>query len=323
MPGTVQPMSFVRGAAVAVFIGVAVAACSSSSGPRAVESNSASVTTGPATTTDPTTATSEPATDDTPQTTVAVPDTSATTTATTDEPDDGILDWTDCPEEDTPSVGEVECATLTVPLDYENPDGKQIDLALIRTPAGDDREGAVLTNPGGPGGSGVDLVVNAGSTMQAEMGLDDFDIVGFDPRGVDRSGGISCVSDEVQDKYLYVDPTPDDAAEAQLYDEAKTAIPDACRQKYGDDLVHYSTANTARDMDEIRKALGDEQITFLGISYGTYLGAVYATMFPDQVRAMVLDSAYEPTGDTIEQQYLTQLARFRGRVRQLGRLVCG
>ncbi len=144
------------------------------------------------------------------------------------------------------------------------------------------------------------------------MGLDDFDIVGFDPRGVDRSGGISCVSDEVQDKYLYVDPTPDDAAEAQLYDEAKTAIPDACRQKYGDDLVHYSTANTARDMDEIRKALGDEQITFLGISYGTYLGAVYATMFPDQVRAMVLDSAYEPTGDTIEQQYITQLVGFEG-----------
>lgn len=225
---------------------------------------------------------------------------------------ESTLDWGDCPEDDQPLMGTIECTTLTVPLDYDDPDGETIDLSLVRVPAASDRDGAVLTNPGGPGGSGVDLVVNAGSTIQQQMGLNEFDIVGFDPRGVDRSGGIDCVSDEVLDEHLYVDPTPDDADERRLLDESKNADVEECQQKYGDDLIHYSTENTARDMDEIRAALGDNEISYIGISYGTYLGAVYATMFPDHVRAMVLDSAYEPTGDTIEQQYLTQLEGFEG-----------
>jgi pimeloyl-ACP methyl ester carboxylesterase len=138
------------------------------------------------------------------------------------------------------------------------------------------------------------------------------DLIGFDPRGVDRSGGLRCVSDQFQDQHLYVDETPNTPADQALKDEATTGFIDGCKQKYGDTLRFYSTANTARDMDAIRAALGDDQISYLGISYGTYLGATYATMFPDRVRAMVLDSVVEPNGDTVQQSFETQLIGFDG-----------
>lgn len=234
---------------------------------------------------------------------------------TTDDDADtktGEIEWGDCEPDDEPLVGTVECATLDVPLDYDQPNGATIELALVRVPARSDREGALLTNPGGPGGSGVDLVVNAGSRFHDEMGLDNFDIIGFDPRGVDRSNGIECVDDETLDRYLYVDWEPDTPEEQRLFDESETAFLEACQEKYGDELIHYSTENTARDMDAIREGLGDDEISYLGISYGTYLGAMYATMFPDRVRAMVLDAAFEPTNDTVEEQWLTQLEGFEG-----------
>ena len=221
----------------------------------------------------------------------------------------GNIDWGPChdPSAEDPSL---ECATLTVPLDYDNPRGDTIDMALVRIPASSDRQGAVLFNPGGPGVSGFDFVAMGGQSLAAALGLDSFDLIGFDPRGVDRSGGIRCVSDEFADKHLYVDDTPDTPEEKALAEEAKTGFIDGCVAKYGDTLRFYSTENTARDMDAIRSALGDEQISFLGGSYGTYLGAVYATMFSDRVRAMVLDSAFEPNGDTVEQQFKTQLVGF-------------
>ncbi|MBA3802625.1 MAG: alpha/beta fold hydrolase, partial [Acidimicrobiia bacterium] len=171
---------------------------------------------------------------------------------------------------------------------------------------------AVLTNPGGPGGSGLEFIANGGSSLVNELGLSDFDLVGFDPRGVDRSGGLDCVDDKWLDEHTNPDYTPDDRREQQLLDEARAGVYAACKAEYGESLVHYSTANTARDMDAIREALGDEQVSYLGISYGTYLGAVYATLFPDRVRAMVLDSSYEPVDDTVEQQYTTQLVGFEG-----------
>ena len=221
------------------------------------------------------------------------------------------LDWGPCddPSAEDPSL---ECATLTVPLDYDNPSGDSIDMALIKYPASGDRTGAVLFNPGGPGGSGFDPIGFSGSAIAPALGLESFDLIGFDPRGVDRSGGIRCVTDEFEDKHLYVDDTPDTPEEQALKDEADTGFVDGCKQKYGDTLRFYSTANTARDMDAIRAALGDDQISLLGISYGTYLGATYATMFPDRVRAMVLDSVVEPNGDTVEQQFETQLVGFEG-----------
>jgi pimeloyl-ACP methyl ester carboxylesterase len=217
------------------------------------------------------------------------------------------LDWGAC------EVGVedgFECATLVVPLDYDQPEGDTISIALIRYPASGDRVGAILVNPGGPGGSGFDFVATAGAAMAADMGLDDFDIVGFDPRGVDRSGGIRCVDDATMDATIYLDDTPDTPAEDQALDDAEKQTADGCRAKYGDTLVEYSTENVARDMDGIRVGLGDDQISYIGISYGTYLGAVYATLYPDRVRAMVLDSAYEPTGDTPSQQHVTQLVGF-------------
>jgi pimeloyl-ACP methyl ester carboxylesterase len=225
--------------------------------------------------------------------------------------DRGTLAWGPCddPSAEDPSL---ECTTLRVPLDYDNPSGDTIDLALVRAPATVDRQGAVLFNPGGPGASGFDPIAQSGVDIAAAMGLDAFDLVGFDPRGVDRSGGLRCVTDQFLDAHLYIDGTPDTPDEQTLKDEADSGFVDACSQTYGDTLRFYSTENTARDMDAIRDAMGDDQISFLGISYGTYLGATYATLFPDRVRAMVLDSAYEPNGDTIEDQYKTPLVGFEG-----------
>jgi pimeloyl-ACP methyl ester carboxylesterase len=221
----------------------------------------------------------------------------------------GTLTWAPCDDPDADDET-LECATLAVPLDYGAPDGSTIDLALVRVPAAGDREGAVLFNPGGPGGSGFEYIAQGGPTIATALGLDGLDLIGFDPRGVDRSNGIRCVDDATQDRFLYLDDTPDTPEEQALLDEADGMFVDGCLTNYGNTLRHYSTENTARDMDRIRAALGDEQISFLGISYGTYLGAVYATLFPERVRAMVLDSAYEPNGDTIEQQYETQLVGF-------------
>ena len=226
-------------------------------------------------------------------------------------PDAGTLDWKQC---DDPNVHDpsLECATLPVPLDYDNPTGDTIDLALIKHPAAGDREGAVLFNPGGPGASGFDYIAFSGAALASTLGVASLDLVGFDPRGAQRSGGIRCVSDQFRDQHLYIDETPDDAQEQALIDEAHNGFIDGCKQHYGDTLRFYSTQNTARDMDAIRAALGDEKISYLGVSYGTYLGATYATMFPDRVRTMVLDSVVEPRGDTDEQQLGTQLVGFEG-----------
>ncbi len=236
---------------------------------------------------------------------------SETVPGDTTAPSTGALDWKQC---DDPNVHDpsLECATLQVPLDYDNPTGDTIDMALIRVPASGDRQGAVLFNPGGPGGSGFDFIAFSGTGLASALGVTSFDLIGFDPRGVDRSSGIHCVTDQFQDQHLYVDETPDDAQEQALKDEAHNGFIDGCKQKYGDTLRFYSTVNTARDMDAIRAAIGDDQISYLGVSYGTYLGATYATMFPDRVRAMVLDSVVEPKGDTDEQQFGTQLVGFEG-----------
>ncbi len=219
------------------------------------------------------------------------------------------LTWGPC-EEGTAEV--LECATLAVPLDYANPAGPTIDIAVIRLPARPDvREGAILLNPGGPGGSGFDFAASAAEAIDFEMGLDGrFDIVGFDPRGVDRSGGIDCLDDATLDALVYADDTPDDVGEAAAIVAQQVMVGSKCQEVYGDSLRLYSTENTARDMDMIRAALGDEQLSYIGISYGTYLGGVYATLFPERVRAMVLDSAYEPTGDSEYDQWITQPVGF-------------
>ncbi len=222
------------------------------------------------------------------------------------------ISWGTCDDDvvDKEDRDTYECGTVTVPLDYSKPDGETLDIAVIRIPATTTRVGAILFNPGGPGGSGFEYVARGGQSYVSGLELDAFDFVGFDPRGVDRSGGVRCQSDADMDKYMYPDTTPDTPAEEAFLTESEQAFAKACKAKYGDALQHYSTANTARDMDMIRQAMGDEKISYLGVSYGTYLGAMYATLFPDYVRAMILDSAFEPTGDSVEEQYMTQLQGF-------------
>ncbi len=233
-------------------------------------------------------------------------------TATVVAPSVDAIKWLSCNDKsiDSEDSDNFDCSTVDVPLDYAQPDGEKISIALIRLRASEPRTGAILYNPGGPGASGFDYVASMGQTYVDELTLEEFDFVGFDPRGVDRSGGLRCQTDKEIDKYMYPDTTPDTPEESAFLQAAYDSFAAACKVKYGAKLKFYSTENTARDMDMIRIAMGEEKIGYLGGSYGTYLGAVYASMFPTHVRSMVLDSAFEPKGDTIEERYMTQMRGF-------------
>lgn len=196
----------------------------------------------------------------------------------------GSVGWHGC--------GAIQCATLSVPLDAARPNGPHISLALARRPASGQRVGALLTNPGGPGASGVDLVRQAGSVFSSKL-RNNFDIVSWDPRGTGASAPVRCDVD--LDAFFAIDHSPDNAAEVQQnVDEAK-ALAASCARGSGGLLRHVSTLDTVRDMDAIRAALGDQRVTYLGFSYGTYLGALYADHYPTRVRAMVLDGAVDPS----------------------------
>lgn len=191
----------------------------------------------------------------------------------------------------------VECASLKVPLDYADPD-RTISLALNRVRGRSSRGhlGALLVNPGGPGASGLDLAKRVAVQLPAEL-TGRFDVIGFDPRGVGNSEpALRCV-DPAE---YYAPPRLDNVPattrqETALLGRARQYA-QACQSRWSWMLPHLSTENNARDMDEIRKALGEERISYLGYSYGTYLGAVYATLFPERVRRMVLDSVVDPKG---------------------------
>lgn len=229
--------------------------------------------------------------------------------ARTEELEIRPIDWQACDDAVVTESG-FECGTVYVPLDYTDPTGTKLEIALIRYKAQSERKGVILYNPGGPGASGFNMVAWMGSYYVRELGLDEYDFVGFDPRGVERSNGLKCQSDAEIDKYQFGDASPDTPEEEAFYKDAYAAFVNGCQSKYWNTLQHYSTINTARDMDVIRAAMGDETISYLGVSYGTYLGAVYAHLYPHRVRAMVLDSAFEPNDDTVEEQYITQLAGF-------------
>lgn len=182
---------------------------------------------------------------------------------------------------------------MTVPLTGE-PDSQTIDLALYRVPAGDPgaRIGSLLVNPGGPGASGVELARAAPTFLPPEL-LARFDIVGWDPRGTGDSAPVDC-GDELD--YLFSGTTaPQNDAEWAQLDEVSRQFALACGEGSGPELLaNIATVDTVTDMERIRVALGEDQLTFLGYSYGTELGALYATRYSDQVRAMVLDGAVDP-----------------------------
>jgi pimeloyl-ACP methyl ester carboxylesterase len=197
------------------------------------------------------------------------------------------LQWTACEQ--------LQCATATVPIDYADPAAGSIELALRRAPAtSGEAIGSLLLNPGGPGGSGVDFVEQA--TQRVSPGvLEQYDLVGFDPRGVARSSPVTCVDDATKDALLSRDF--DYSTDAGI-EEARAAyreFGEGCAANTGPLLAHVDTVSAARDMDVLRAVLGDETLTYLGYSYGTSLGANYAELFPERVGRLVLDGALDPT----------------------------
>ncbi|MFJ8883501.1 alpha/beta hydrolase [Streptomyces sp. NPDC102402] len=212
------------------------------------------------------------------------------------------LDWTRCdaPEGGTEPGTSWRCATLDVPLDHADPQGETIGIALIRRAATQksQRLGSMLFNFGGPGGSGVDILPRAASSYR-ELNTR-YDLVGFDPRGVAASAGVRCRGDKEQEKaYREIDMTPDTPAEEAAFVADGTAFGAGCERHSGAVLPHVGTADAARDMDAIRRALGDGKLSYFGISYGTELGGTYAHLFPETVGRMVLDAVVDPTADTV------------------------
>lgn len=193
------------------------------------------------------------------------------------------------------------CGTMQVPLDYDKPDGEKLKLFLVRVRLNEQRKriGSLLINPGGPGGSGLDAAVGLALQVPTDV-LARFDLVGFDPRGVGLSSPVRCISDETKDQVFSAEP---DARTAQEFDQQvrlAQQVAKGCSDKYGDRLAHFNTVETVRDMDLIRRALGEDKLTYLGFSYGTLLGAVYAQLFGDHTRALALDGAVDPAQDQIQ-----------------------
>ncbi|MEU3598324.1 alpha/beta hydrolase [Streptomyces sp. NPDC006798] len=204
------------------------------------------------------------------------------------------LDWRECdipPDPQNPTPAGVRCATVTVPLDYRNPHGKKIGIELARIPAADPakRVGALFLNTGGPGGEAVNMTPTLEAMLPGSV-KDRYDRIAVDPRGVGRSAPLACglTSEQGQGTYPYANGGFDRGVALNRDFAAK------CRAKYGDDVLHFSTRNTARDMDAVRAALGERKFHYLGFSYGTYLGAVYTQMFPQRAGRIVLDSAVNP-----------------------------
>jgi len=184
---------------------------------------------------------------------------------------------------------------VKVPLDYAHPDADAINIALIRKPAIDrsNRIGSVLTNPGGPGASGVEFLRNEASSMSALNRR--FDLIGFDPRGVGASAPVRCLDGPQEDAFNALDSVLDDPQEKDAVIQADKDFAAGCQRKSAKVLPFVDTASTARDMDLIRQAVGDEELTYLGFSYGTYLGQMYGHLFPTHVRALALDGVLDPT----------------------------
>jgi pimeloyl-ACP methyl ester carboxylesterase len=210
------------------------------------------------------------------------------------------LDWRAC---DGIDEGTYDCTEVTAPLDWADPDGGEIELAVIRRHADSgDPAGSLLTNPGGPGASGFDLIADSALFAVGEDLAEVYDVIGFDPRGVGRSTAVTCLDPEAMDAYLYDIPThPRGTPEWEReLTESNRAFAEACEARSGGILPFITTDNAARDLDLLRAVLGDETLNYLGYSYGTFLGATYAKIFPANVGRLVLDGAIDPSIPGIE-----------------------
>lgn len=213
------------------------------------------------------------------------------------------LRWTDC---GTASYPTLQCSSVSTPLDHDDPSGRRITLALSRIPhTAKTFQGPLLVNPGGPGGSGLSMAGFVASSLPKTVAAQ-YDVIGFDPRGVGKSEpALDCVPN-------YFDPlrpesTPDSPVVEQANRNRAASFARACGEKYPDLLPHMDTVSAAKDLDVIRQATGSRQLNYFGYSYGTYLGAVYAKLFPERVRRLALDSNVDPEGvwyeDNIGQNY--------------------
>ena len=207
--------------------------------------------------------------------------------------------WEPCPKSVAP--GRYECAKVGVPLSYRNPDGKKITLALGRLRATDQKRkiGTLFWNIGGPGGSA--RIPPEFSKKLHER----FDLVGFDPRGTNASTPLKCFTSNRQAQETFGQPFPATRKQVPPFFAASKRGTQHCESNAGPIISHMSTANAARDLDLLRRAVGDEKMTYLGYSYGTFLGATYANLFPGKVRAMTIDGVIDPvewtTGETFRE----------------------
>lgn len=217
------------------------------------------------------------------------------------------IDFSDCSQQFQTAIGSAKaktmkfsCGKLAVPLDYSDPGGKtaQIFVVRVRSDKQTQRLGSLLVNPGGPGGSGVNLAAGLVNALSDAV-LGHFDLVGFDPRGVGLSDPVQCVSDQQKDRLAAANPDVRTAAGRAQARAASDAVVKSCVTKYGSTLGHFNTEETAHDMDLIREAVGDAKLNYLGFSYGTRLGAAYAHQFPSHIRTAVLDGAVDPVTDEL------------------------
>ncbi len=204
-------------------------------------------------------------------------------------------EWESCTGAD---AGSYDCATITAPLDWDDPAAGEVELAIIRRAADSGTPlGSLLVNPGGPGASGYDLIADSANFAVGSVLADAYDVVGFDPRGVGRSSAVSCLDPQATDAYLFDIPvaergTPEWDAELT---ERNRGFAEACEANSDGILPFITTEFAARDMDLLRAVLGDDKLNYLGYSYGTFLGATYAQLYPDRVGRLVLDGAIDPS----------------------------
>jgi pimeloyl-ACP methyl ester carboxylesterase len=231
-----------------------------------------------------------------------IPDTAPTKATSKPADTDGIaenllpfyeqeLEWSECGDQ-------FDCTTVTAPLDWDDADAGEIELSVIRQHAtGGTAVGSLLTNPGGPGASGVALIRDSLSFAVGDVLPQSYDIIGFDPRGVGESTAVRCYDAAEMDAYLFdIPPGTRGSAEWNAALEAGAEdFAQACEDNSDGILAYITTEQAARDLDLLRGVLGDSALNYLGYSYGTYLGATYAELFPERVGRLVLDGALDPS----------------------------